>query len=341
MQISRGRARINGPRLRQGDPSRSASFMQATRSTRRGMTQVPILSSLLARSRSATTSPNAWLACLALAVVVSSWFFYVFPSVDLSVSRWFYDASEGFVLANSSPLRALRSSATWIMRCVMLLALFQVARHAWAGRMAEQVARRWLWLLSCLVVGPGLLVNGLLKEHWGRPRPRATDLFGGEAPFQKVWVITDWCDRNCSFVSGEASSAAWLVAAALMAPRRIRKAVIALVALYASAVSINRIAFGGHYLSDVVLAWLLCALVFIAMFRLIHATNVPSFAPMAIGVMDAFMRKTKDKNGSSLTPKAPAKSKFRFTSVRRTPANRLQIERADVESGRTVNGRGP
>lgn len=233
------------------------------------MTPFPILSDLLARTRSATAFPNASFAVLALAVAASSLFFYLFPNVDLSVSRWFYDAGEGFVLANSPPLRALRSSATWIMRGIVLLALFQIARHAWAGRMAAQDSRRSLWLLSCLVVGPGLLVNGVLKEYWGRPRPRATDLFGGEAPFQKVWIISDWCDRNCSFVSGEASSAAWLVAAALIAPRRIRTAATALAAIYAFAVSMNRIAFGGHYLSDVVLAWLLCAIVFMALSRLI------------------------------------------------------------------------
>lgn len=107
----------------------------------------------------------------------------------------------------------------------------------------------------------------------GRPRPTATDLFGGEAPFQRAWVISDWCDRNCSFVSGEASSAAWLVAAALIAPHRNRTAATALAAVYAFAISINRIAFGGHYLSDVVLAWLLCALVLMALSRLILTTS--------------------------------------------------------------------
>ncbi len=233
------------------------------------MTPVPVLSPFPARSRSATASPDASLTLLVLAVMGSSLFFYVFPGVDLSVSRWFYDATDGFVLADSPPLRALRSSSTWILAGVLVLALFQVMRHALAGGIAGQGARGSLWLLSCLVAGPGLLVNGLLKEHWGRPRPIATDLFGGEAPFQKVWVISDWCDRNCSFVSGEASSAAWLVAAALIAPRRIRTAATALAAIYAFALSINRIAFGGHYLSDVLLAWLLCALVFMALARLI------------------------------------------------------------------------
>lgn len=237
------------------------------------MTPVPILSDFPARSRSATAFPDASLAILVFAVMASSLVFYVFPGVDLTVSRWFYDAPDGFVLADSRPLRALRASSTWIIAGVLLLALFQVARHALAGRMAGQGARRSVWLMSCLVAGPGLLVNGLLKDHWGRPRPIATDVFGGEAPFQKVWVISDWCDRNCSFVSGEASSAAWLVAAALIAPRRIRTAVTTLAAVYAFALSINRIAFGGHYLSDIVLAWLLCALVFTALARLILTTS--------------------------------------------------------------------
>lgn len=237
------------------------------------MTPVPILSVFPGRARSGTASLDAPLTILIMAVVGTSLFFHVFPGVDLSVSRWFYDATDGFVLADSPPLRALRSSSTWIMGGVVLLTLFQVMRHALEGRIAGEGARQSLWLLAGLLVGPGLLVNGLLKEYWGRPRPVATDLFGGEAPFQKVWVISDWCDRNCSFVSGEASAAAWLVAAALIAPQRIRTAAAVLAAIYAFALSINRIAFGGHYLSDVVLAWLLCALVFMALSRLLLAPD--------------------------------------------------------------------
>jgi lipid A 4'-phosphatase len=233
------------------------------------MTPVPVLSDIRERSRSSTGSPDVSIALLAFAAAAASLFFHAVPVVDLAVSRWFYDAADGFVLADSPPLRALRASSTLIMAGVLLLAFFRAARSGLEGRMGGEGGRQSLWLLSALLVGPGLLVNGLLKEHWGRPRPIATDLFGGEAPFQKAWVISDWCDRNCSFVSGEASSAAWLVAAALIAPRRIRRGVTALAALYACAVSINRIAFGGHFLSDVVLAWLLCALVFVALYRLI------------------------------------------------------------------------
>jgi membrane-associated phospholipid phosphatase len=64
-----------------------------------------------------------------------------------------------------------------------------------------------------------------------------------------------------------------LVAATLIAPRRIRTAATALAAIYAFAISNNRITFGGHYLSDVVLPWLLRALVSMAMSGLILTTT--------------------------------------------------------------------
>lgn len=232
------------------------------------MAQITLLSRVAARFPSSASPIHGWLAASALTAVASSVLFYLFPGVDLSVSRWFH-TEDGFVLQDDPLLRALRESATWTLRGVVLLALLQLMRNVLAKRMAQGSTRKALWLLSCLLVGPGLLVNAILKEFWGRPRPRNTDLFGGDAAYQKVWVISDWCDRNCSFVSGEASSAAWFVAAAFLVPRPYRPTVTTLAAIYAAAVSLNRVAFGGHYLSDVVLAWLLCALVFLGLARLI------------------------------------------------------------------------
>ena len=36
-----------------------------------------------------------------------------------------------------------------------------------------------LFLILVMLLGPGLLVNGVLKEYWGRPRPRNIIPFGG------------------------------------------------------------------------------------------------------------------------------------------------------------------
>lgn len=234
--------------------------------------------SILPRPRTAVTSTDQTIALLTTGVVVTSLAFYAFPGVDMTVSRWFYDAADGFALAQNPTLRLLRASSTWVMAGVVFAALGKFGHLLWIRRPVLTHGRGQLWLLSGLALGPGLLVNGFLKDQWGRPRPVNTDLFGGEAPFQKVWVISYWCDRNCSFVSGEASSAAWLVAAAFLAPSAVRPFAVGLAAVYAVALSLNRIAFGGHYLSDVVLAWLLCALVFVILARWIFGARPDSLA---------------------------------------------------------------
>jgi membrane-associated phospholipid phosphatase len=141
------------------------------------------------------------------------------------------------------------------------------------------VARRTCYLLAALAIGPGLVVNGILKSHWGRPRPIAVDEFGGDAPYQAVWRMSDWCQTNCSFVSGEASSSIWFVAALILVPARYRLAVGIPVVTYAVLLSANRIAFGGHFLSDVVLSWTISGLVFAALYRLM--VSAPGLAQRA------------------------------------------------------------
>ncbi|ESR25179.1 phosphatase PAP2 family protein [Lutibaculum baratangense] len=202
-------------------------------------------------------------------ILATSGFFWLFPEVDLAVSRWFFEPEDGFALSRDPNLQWLRNSSPWVVAGVVLAILVRLRWDAAGGALTWSRARKPIWLLSGLALGPGLIVNGLLKVHWGRPRPVQVDVFGGDAVHRMVWVISDGCDRNCSFVSGEASSSAWLVAAALAAPKPVRPAATAATLLYAGSLSLNRMAFGGHFLSDVVLAWLICGLVFAVLHRLI------------------------------------------------------------------------
>ena len=111
------------------------------------------------------------------------------------------------------------------------------------------------FLVVSLAVGPGLIVNRILKEFWGRARPLDTDLFGGAHAFSLPWEVADGCIRNCSFVSGEASAGIWLVAFAFVVPVAWRPITVRLALAWAVLISFNRMAFGGHYLSDVVIGW--------------------------------------------------------------------------------------
>ena len=126
-----------------------------------------------------------------------------------------------------------------------------------------------------LAVGPGLVTNLLFKDHWGRPRPEAVDLFGGTLPFVQAWRVTNYCVANCSFISGEASSAAWLLGLAVLVPSAWRPAALKWLTGFAILVSLDRIAFGGHFLSDVLLGWGFTLLMMAIAYRLLIERPIP------------------------------------------------------------------
>ncbi|ADK99328.1 phosphatase PAP2 family protein [Brevundimonas subvibrioides] len=212
----------------------------------------------------------------AVALLALSVYFVMLPGVDLAVTRLFYSPGSGFPLSGDVVLKALRQSSTYALMIIALGLLGEVA----VGLRTKAVrfrhySRRAVVLLAGLAIGPGLIVNGLLKSAWGRPRPVQVDLFGGEAAFTPAWTISDGCARNCSFVSGEASSAAWMVAAVwLMTPPEWRRWTVPAALTYGAALSVNRMAFGGHFLSDTLLSWAITGLVLAVLHRLMLACPV-------------------------------------------------------------------
>lgn len=207
-----------------------------------------------------------------IATLALSAYFLLIPGVDIVSSQAFHRPDAGFFLAQEPALKLLRRSSTWVMGLILAAVIVRLAVRLVRGRPCLASTRRSWFLLAGLAAGPGLVVNSLLKNEWGRPRPVHLERFGGDAPYQPVWAISDWCDRNCSFVSGEGSSAAWMVAAALVAtPARWRPWAVGAAAAYAAALSLNRLAFGGHFLSDILLSWSLTGLVLAALHRVMVA----------------------------------------------------------------------
>nr|WP_158008197.1 phosphatase PAP2 family protein [Methyloceanibacter methanicus] len=68
------------------------------------------------------------------------------------------------------------------------------------------------------------------------------------------WRPGGACERNCSFVSGEGSLAFWTVAPAMLAPPAARPFTMGAAVLYGASVGGLRVAFGRHFLSDVLFA---------------------------------------------------------------------------------------
>ncbi len=133
--------------------------------------------------------------------------------------------------------------------------------------------RSGIFLVLLLALGPGLLVNALFKDHWGRPRPRDIVQFEGNMVFLQPWQRGE--DGNGrSFPSGHASAAFYMTAPFFI--YRNRRKLLARIWLSGGLIfgvfmSIARTAQGGHFLSDDLWAWgmvHLCAIALAAMLKL-------------------------------------------------------------------------
>jgi lipid A 4'-phosphatase len=208
-------------------------------------------------------------ASLSFVLIVTA-VFLTFSEIDLWVSELFFRSEGGFVLRGNKMLAFFRSTNNAAVTIVVVVLIAQLAvKLARPERPSPVPPGIVVFLLSTLVLGSGLLVNVVLKDYWGRPRPVAIDAFGGESPYVEIWRITDYCDSNCSFVSGEASTAIWLLAIAFVLPKGIRLPAGAVILAYAVLLSLNRIAFGGHFASDVLLSFALTLLVIAVVHRIV------------------------------------------------------------------------
>jgi lipid A 4'-phosphatase len=193
------------------------------------------------------------LALLAAAV------FSAFPNIDLEVSRAFY--AEGAFVGNTLVgVKVLRGSFIVLFWACAVLALIGLVatwrgRRVWMGLALPQ----WVFLVVCLVVGPGLIANVVLKDHWGRARPKQIVEFGGDKAFTPALLPSAECHLNCSFVAGEAAAGFVPFYAAAFVVPQWGVALAALGTVSGLAAGLVRIAQGGHFLSDVLFAGLLMA----------------------------------------------------------------------------------
>lgn len=245
------------------------------------------------------------VAALVLTALVSLPF-VLFPRLDLAVTGLFYAEGDGFSAGTARLLRLVRNLGRLAEAALALsVSLPLLVKLLWPESRLLVRPRSTLFVLSSFALGPGLLVNGLLKDQWGRARPRQLAEFGGEAVFTPAWQIADQCLRNCSFVSGEAASAFWLTALVFLAPRRLRPTVALWTLGAAAAVSYTRIAMGGHFLSDVLIAWTLTLLVLLVLARLLLDGLPAGFdaaAERALGRAGRALRRL----AAALRPRSPS-----------------------------------
>jgi lipid A 4'-phosphatase len=197
---------------------------------------------------------QAILACFAAASLLLT----AFPRIDIYVSRVFFD--KGFYLQQRWWTTFTHESMGYFL--VLSMAAV-IGLYVWNKLSKQKVCgvdgRRVVYLFLVLIVGAGLVVNVLLKDNFGRARPRDIVEFGGAQIYTPPFVASGACHKNCSFSSGEAAGGFFALAIAWALGRR-RALVVAAVGL-GGFVSFCRVATGAHFFSDVVVSFFVMLLV--------------------------------------------------------------------------------
>lgn len=198
------------------------------------------------------------------------------PGLDLDIERYFYNdhqfsqnAFYDFVFdygAVPGELLAILAG---------LIFLFSYLKKTWkAYRPLAMV------IMLPVLIGAGLLVHVVLKDHWGRPRPKQVIEFGGAQEFRPFYYpnIFHQPEPSKSFPCGHCSMGfSWF--ALVFVGRRLNNRFLINAGWIAAftfgiVLSVTRMAQGGHFFSDVLMTALIMWLVSYAcdyyVFKYVH-----------------------------------------------------------------------
>ncbi|UEM02208.1 phosphatase PAP2 family protein [Skermanella rosea] len=205
-----------------------------------------------------------WITRVGLAVLI---LLVLVPAIDLGISRLFYDTAGGFVWRNRPMPEAIHAAIQVLARIIgaatLLAFLYTAGRSLWnllrtcEGTPAVLLGlgpRSWAFLFLGLVLGPGLVANVVLKDMWNRARPVQVAEFGGDQYFSPPMVISNQCEKNCSFVAGDAAMGFYLHIFAYVALRRFAGPLLVAGMAAGLAAGLLRIGMGAHFFSDVIYA---------------------------------------------------------------------------------------
>jgi lipid A 4'-phosphatase len=179
-------------------------------------------------------------------------------TLDIAAARAFYrpDPLEHWPLAQHLPWSLLYRAAPLVTATLVLAGLVALALGLRHGR--SDLRQAALLLLLGVALGPGLLANGLFKDHWQHPRPRDLLELGG--PLQYVASPMVGSEGGASFPCGHCSvgfmyAAGWWI----WKRRRPNWAAASLGAgiTLGLVLGIGRMAAGAHFLSDILWSALL------------------------------------------------------------------------------------
>jgi lipid A 4'-phosphatase len=172
--------------------------------------------------------------------------------VDISFSQLFFSEESGFIYQENFVVYQLYALLPLLTKLFILVCLLYLVYLIVKYRSYKRILRSGVFfLVIAAAISPGLVVNEVFKENFGRARPRHIEEFNGKREFTGAFTMSDQCKRNCSFSSGHAAMGYFLTAIAYTTNLLYFNRIYLIGIVFGSLVGLSRIVMGGHFLSDV------------------------------------------------------------------------------------------
>ncbi|MGK5091337.1 phosphatase PAP2 family protein [Deltaproteobacteria bacterium TL4] len=215
------------------------------------------------------------IAVLCFLITLTSIFTYF--DLDRTISSWFYlGRAGGWALVESQPWKWLYEFGTipgfLLTLGAVILYVLSHLKTRWTSWRRYAI----LLILSSLI-GGGVLVNAVLKDYWGRPRPRQIQEFQGKWEYRHPYQ-PGIAGKGKSFPCGHCTMGYLFVTCAFL----YRKSKFLAISgtgfgiVYGFLMSIARIGQGGHYASDTF--WALGIILLTALVLYYWVLKIPLYA---------------------------------------------------------------
>ncbi|MFZ2726263.1 MAG: phosphatase PAP2 family protein [Methylococcaceae bacterium] len=210
-----------------------------------------------------TLSPQ-WreLSIVLLLILISTPLFWL-TNLDQYISSWFFNTDNGgsWLGQQLAWCRWLFNYAPRIIVSIAVLALIIAILSYWQTQL-KPLRRPCAYFVLLMLLGPGLIVNVIFKDHWGRPRPVHISQFNGKYDYIPPLKLGHTEDK--SFSCGHCAAVFSLFALYFLA-RRNKRYYLLLALSLGAIMGFVRLSAGGHFLSDIlwsgyivfISAWLL------------------------------------------------------------------------------------
>ena len=185
-----------------------------------------------------------------ISLVAVSWFFIQYDLDRVISSKFYFAENEEWIFVDRQPWKWLYEYGT-IPGIVIILCLTILFFLSYLNPVYISWRPYIVLMILTSIIGGGVIVNGILKDYWGRPRPRQIEDFGGVWKYRELSEI-GIAGKGKSFPCGHCTMGFTFVTFGFFYRKSKTIAIsgVSVGLVYGGLMTTARVGQGAHFVSD-------------------------------------------------------------------------------------------